>query len=168
MKVLRWFGIPLAVAMLAACGSSSKPAATTVPTTLAPATTTTLDPVAAKAAITSQWEGFFDGSTSMDSRLAKLESGQQLTSVLQGFSSQAATSTAKVTAITLLGDPDCTDNGVSAPCAKVTYDILVKGAVALPNSIGYAVDVNGTWLVSKSTFCTLAALGNGNKTPTGC
>ena len=59
------------------------------------------------------------------------------------------------------------------PCAKVVYDINgPTGTAVLANSQGYAVDVNGTWLVAKTTICGLLGLfyqAEGNTgNPAGC
>ena len=40
--------------------------------------------------------------------------------------------------------------------------------VLLPAASGQAVLVDGTWRVSKSTFCTLVTLGNNNEPVEGC
>jgi hypothetical protein len=157
-----------AVLALTGCGSSSsKSAATSAPTTVAP-TTTTQDPAAAKAAITAAWEGFFNGATPTATKLADLQDGAALAPAYQSFAALAAKSTANVKSITLLGDPDCSGAGLSAPCANVTYDLLSSGTVALPGATGFAVYISGQWVVSKVTFCTLAALGNANKAPAQC
>ena len=46
-----------------------------------------------------------------------------------------------------------------SPCAKVTYSILGQGGSALlGGETGYAVYVNGKWLVAKPTVCSLLGL----------
>jgi hypothetical protein len=56
-----------------------------------------------------------------------------------------------------------------SPCATVIYDILGPNKKpVLTGSAGSAVYVSGTWLVAKSTICTLLTLDNGGSTPSGC
>jgi hypothetical protein len=54
----------------------------------------------------------------------------------------------------------------------VTYNVLGKnGKALLPNAKGYAVFVNGKWLVSKPTVCALFSEAYtlvGKGTPPGC
>ena len=52
--------------------------------------------------------------------------------------------------------------------AAVTYDLLIDGKPVLPGATGTAVLVDGTWKVSKTTFCTLASLGSPVEPVEGC
>jgi len=63
--------------------------------------------------------------------------------------------------------------GLTSPCAQVIYDILgTGGSPLLPDNTGYAVSVDGTWLVATNTVCTLLGLfyqAEGETgTPPGC
>jgi len=50
----------------------------------------------------------------------------------------------------------CQQAGLESTCAEVTFSVVDKnGQVLLPVSQGYAVQVNGTWLVAKTTWCPL-------------
>jgi hypothetical protein len=158
---------------LAGCGSSSsKSAATTAaPTTAAPTTagpTTTIDQVAAKAQITANWSKFFNGKDpDMTGKLALLENAAKIgdsykQTVAKNAASEAETTTS-VNGVAFLAPSDCNDAlGESVPCAKVTYDLLIKGAPVLKAQIGYAVLLDGTWKVSQVTNCALSSLGGIN------
>jgi hypothetical protein len=136
-------------AMAAGCGSSGGQSATS-----------------SKTEITTRWESFWGGKGST----ADLQDGPTLQAAYTQLSAspQAKGTSAKVHDIVLLKSGDCKTAGVASPCAKITYDILGGGQVLLPGSIGYSVKQNGKWLVSKSTFCSLAILGNGNQPIQGC
>jgi polyisoprenoid-binding protein YceI len=56
----------------------------------------------------------------------------------------------------------------SATEADVTYTLTLKGATALPDASGSAVEQDGTWKVSAKTLCALVQLsGNASPVP-GC
>ena len=56
----------------------------------------------------------------------------------------------------------------SATGADVTYTLTLKGATALPDASGSAVEQDGTWKVSAKTLCALVQLsGNASPIP-GC
>jgi hypothetical protein len=152
-----------AVLVVSACGSSSKKAQP-------PATTATTQPAEspqqATQEITTTWEAFF-GSTGT---ISQLQDGSQLNAlyVKNKTSPLAAGSSANVKSVQLLDAAGCQSPGIPSPCALVTYDILLKGKVVLPGSKGYATEIGGKWLVSKTTFCALLALQNGSVPPAGC
>ena len=153
----------LAVAVVAGCGGSSSPSASTTPSTsTSPSGNAPADPAAAKAAITANWQTFFDASTPPAQAVALLEDGDQLGAALQlAKQERAATKInqkAKVSGIVF----------TSATSATVTYDLLNGTTAVLPGATGTAVYVDGKWKVSKSTFCSLVTLGNNNKAPAGC
>jgi hypothetical protein len=80
---------------------------------------------------------------------------------------------AAVHQVTLLGRPACQNALEPWPCAKVVYDILAtNGSTLEAGSAGYAVYVDGRWLVAKSTVCSLFELlyttENKAGTPPGC
>lgn len=162
----------LAALAAAGCGSNdnkdsgSRPAATT-----AKSTTTTIDEATAKAAITANFEKFFDGKVPADQKLDLLEDSAALKDSLikgstEGPNAQAAAaSTTKVTNIELWTKAQCDQEGVTAPCALVTHDLLVNGQPALQGQKSYAVYVDGNWRVSKISYCGLQALGGNTPEP---
>ncbi|MFY9891870.1 MAG: hypothetical protein WAK71_26425 [Streptosporangiaceae bacterium] len=118
---------------------------------------------AGTAAITTDWEAFFNAKTPTSKRVALLQDGSQFASVIkaQAGSGLAALATAKVTHVT-----------VNSPTqATVTYEILVSGTPELKNQTGTAVLQNGTWKVGVASFCGLLTLENSGKTsglPAAC
>jgi hypothetical protein len=162
---------------LAACGgsspssaSSSAPAGTsfaaTTPasaTTSSSATANASAPAGSVAAITTNWEAFFNAKTPDSKRVTLLQDGTQFASVIrsQSGSSLASLATAKVINVT-----------VNSPTqATVKYDILVSGTPALKNEAGTAVLQNGTWKVGVASFCGLLIMENNGKTsglPAAC
>ncbi|MFD4630365.1 hypothetical protein ACFVYR_22315 [Streptomyces sp. NPDC058284] len=118
------------------------------------------DPKAAEDEIRANWEKFFDPEVSMKDKEAVLENGAAMRPVLKSFSGdkrggQVAAKVGKV------------EFG-SATEAEVTYALTLKGATALPDASGTAVDEDGTWKVSVKTLCALVKLsGNASPAP-GC
>ena len=160
---------------VAACGSSgnSSSGASSSPSTTSPASTAAASPTtaapttaascSAAAAITANWEAFFNAKTPTAKRVALLQDGSTFASVIkaQAGSGLAASATAKVTKVTV----------ESATKAKVIYSILLGGQPALSNQTGVAVYQNGTWKVGVASFCGLLATENGGSTanlPSAC
>jgi hypothetical protein len=143
-------------------GASSSPSS--APSSSAPATSASpVSSSGATAAITANWEAFFNPKTPVAKRVSLLQDGQTFTSVIssQAGSGLAASATAKVTKVTL----------VSPAQAKVTYSILLGGQPALTNQTGVAVKQGGTWKVGVASFCGLLTLENNGKTsglPAAC
>ncbi|MFB7517003.1 hypothetical protein [Streptomyces sp. NPDC056144] len=108
------------------------------------------DPDAAKAEITKNWTAFFDPKTPTSERVKLLENGPEMEEVLTAFAGNenAAKTSAEVTEVDFTSDKD----------ADVTYDLLVNGAPALPDSEGTSVLQNDTWKVSVKTLCGLVEL----------
>lgn len=154
----------LAVAAVAGCGGSSSPAAKTspTPTSASPTGTAPADPAAAKAEITANWEKFFDASTPRAQSVALLEDGAQLGQALKVAEQERVASKinqkAKVKAVVF----------TSPTGANITFALLNGTTPVLPSASGRAVFVDGTWKVSKVTFCTLVQLGAGGKPVPGC
>jgi hypothetical protein len=163
-------------ASAAACGSSgpstsSSPA--TTPTSMAPTSPAPTSPAASPgsgtgsaataATVTKNWEAFFSAKTPVPQRVALLQDGSQFQSIIksQAGSGLAAQATAKVTHVT-----------VSSPTqATVNYEILLDGTPELKNQTGSAVNEDGTWKVSVSSFCGLLVIENAGKTsglPAAC
>jgi hypothetical protein len=156
--------------VISACGESgsgstdtSAPAATTA--TTAAVTTTTMSAAAVKAEATKAFTTFFDGFKADPSLL---EDGETLQSGIASMRANpvAATVTMNVDDVTPLDNAGCEAAGVPAPCATIKYDLVVGGNPVVPDQNGYVVHQNDKWKVSKTTFCTLAAMGSG--TPAGC
>jgi len=109
------------------------------------------------AQITSAYEKFFSGKTSVSERVALLQNGSEFKSVIEQFASNplAKNVTTTVSSVTLQG----------ANKAKVVYVVKLGGA-ALPQQTGAAVRQNGTWKVADASLCKLVALQG--STPSAC
>lgn len=151
---------------LAACsddsggGSESTPPTPTAERTTSAPATAPADRAAAEAEIRQNWQKFFDPKTSTEEKQAVLENGDRMGPVLQAFSGdeRGGQVQAKVTKIEF----------TSATGADVTYTLTLKGATALPDASGSAVEQDGTWKVSAKTLCALVQLsGNASPIP-GC
>ncbi|MFD8739813.1 hypothetical protein ACFV06_33560 [Streptomyces sp. NPDC059618] len=155
-------------AALTACGdnggggSSASPTPSAARSTGVPSATAPADPAAARKEITQNWEKFFDPAVSAKEKQAVLENGDQLAPVLQGFNGDQRGQQVKATVNKV--------EFTSPTQADVTYTLTLKGATALPNASGTAVEQNGTWKVSVNTLCALVQLsGNGSSSPVpGC
>ncbi|CAM5561769.1 hypothetical protein [Streptomyces narbonensis] len=108
------------------------------------------DPAAAEAEITKNWTAFFDPKVPAGEKMELLENGETMRPVLAAFAGDrnAAMTSAKVTDVEF----------TSAAGADVTYDLLVGGAPALPDSQGTTILQDGTWKVSVKTLCGLVEL----------
>ncbi|CAB4869857.1 unannotated protein [freshwater metagenome] len=136
----------------------------TMPTTIAPATTaspttTTQDPAKAKAEITANWERFFLPTTAIADRVALLENGPALQQALE----LRATDPLQAQASAVVKSVELT----APDQATVTYDVLLNGVVALPDSQGISVRRDGVWKVGAESFCALISLGATGPIP-GC
>jgi hypothetical protein len=154
-------------ALATACGSSSPPSSssTTSPPTSSssPAAAPTSSSPAAgstQAQIESNWTAFFAAKTPVPTRVKLLEDGQEFQSILKAQSGHglASSAAAKVLSVGM----------VSTSRALVKYDILVAGAVALPDQSGDAVLQNGTWKVGVQSFCGLLKLEGLRSLPAAC
>ena len=152
---------------IAACGSSSPSSGpSSSPSTSAPATTASAPAsgsAATVAAITANWETFFNAKTPTAKRVALLQDGTAFEPIIraQAGSGLASTASAKVTKVTV----------ESATQAQVAYNILIGGQTALSNQKGVAIYQNGTWKVGLASFCGLLALennGSTSKLPAAC
>lgn len=149
---------PATEATTTAAPTTEAPTTTAAPTTAAPSTTYPSDP-AARSAIVAAWEKFINKSSTVPERLALLESADALTEAINLAAKNP-----------VLGQADAKVKDViftAKDRARVIYDVIIGGAVALPDSEGIAVLVGSDWKVSKSTFCALAALAVGGSVP-GC
>lgn len=150
--------LTLALGACSSSGSTSSAAASSAAATSAPAATSAAASPSASAAtftgtaktIADNWVKFFSPSTSATDKASLLQDGSTFTSVLQAQSSsaQSKATSVKVDAVT----------NITATSADVTWDLLLSGATALPNQKGTAVFQDGTWKVSKTSFCSLLSL----------
>ncbi|MHB8682331.1 MAG: hypothetical protein ACYDA2_09600 [Acidimicrobiales bacterium] len=146
-----------ALAMGAAACSSSNTASTTT------TTTKPLDTATAPADIAAAYTTLFSFTDkSVDTKVAVIQDGAAVrASLAQALASplSASTSGSRVDSTTLLSGTDCTSVHLTSPCAKLVYDLIgSSGSVELPNQTGYAVYVDGKWLVAKVTICNLLGL----------
>jgi hypothetical protein len=156
----------------AACSSSSPTAATT--------TTVTVNAATAPADIAAAYDNLFHFSSgTIDSKIAVIQGGAGIRAALtQALSSSEASAAAgtKINSTDLLSAEQCkhvTPTALPYPCAHVNYDINgPSGTAILPGNNGYAIYVDGHWLVAKSTICTLLGLfysaSGKTGTPPGC
>ena len=164
---LRIFLSVVGAALIAACSSSgsSGGGAGNTPSASVSASVSAnapADATAAKAEITTNWEKFFAYTTPRAQAQSLIETGAAMKPALD-FAAQLQQSgkvkqAAKVTSISF----------TSATTATVNYELLNGTQVLLPTAQGKAVLVNGKWVVSKETFCTLVGLGAGGKAVPGC
>jgi hypothetical protein len=139
---------------LAACSSSPKAATTT---------TVKINPAAAQGDISTIYDNLFHLSTgSIASKVAEVQDGPSIKGAFTqaASSSEAAASQgAKIDSVTILTAAKCEAQKLGSQCAKIVYDILGTGGTAiLANNNGYAVFIDGKWLVAKVTICTLLGL----------
>ena len=171
-------GLALAAAIgVSSCSSSSNSTATgssspsssapssgapssAAPSSGAPSSTEPTAGSAATAAITTNWEAFFSGSTTATQKIALVQNGQLFATIInnQAGSSLSKSVTAKVLSVTLK----------SGTAATVTYNLLLGSTPALSNQAGAAVYENGVWKVGDVSFCALLTLENGGTAPAVC
>lgn len=136
---------------LAACGGSSPSSSGSK----SPSTTGSAPSTAQSiAAITTNWEKFFNAKTPVPTRQSLLQNGSQFPSATLAPTGLAAEASAKVLSV----------SNVTPADATVKYNVLLGTSVALPNQTGQAVYQNGTWKVGTASFCSLLKLEAGNKT----
>jgi len=146
------------------------------PTTTPGSTPTTTQASTDSSAIAHAFDTLFDPSSSIAAKEAVIENGASIETGLTNAFSSSLSSSATGASVDDISFPDssgCTQAGLTSPCAQVTYDILGgNGSALLPNNQGYAVSVDGTWLIATNTVCTLLGLfytAEGNTgSPPGC
>ena len=150
---------------VAAAPSSAPASPTPVATTPAASPSVTASKqatsgAAAAAAIKQDWVTFFNPKTSVAAKEAILQNGSKFEALLKSQASNptAATASASVQSVKI----------TSPTGATIDYTILVSGSPVLKGQKGTAVYQDGTWKVSKTSFCGLAALENGGKAPAVC
>jgi len=140
--------------------SPSAAATTAAATPAATASSQATSGAAATTAIKQNWVTFFNPKTSVAAKEAILQNGSKFEALLKSQASNptAATASASVQSVKI----------TSPTGATVDYTILVSGSPVLKGQKGIAVYQDGTWKVSKISFCGLAALENGGKAPAVC
>jgi hypothetical protein len=163
MKKLPALVVVSAIALAAGCSSSSSGGGggTSSPSPSGQATD-----AASKAAATSQikqnWAVFFKTGTPKATAVGLLQNGASLGAAIAFANhlakTQGTAESAVVKKVTF----------TNPTTAAIKWDLDANGKTLLPNSDGTAVLVNGKWLVSQQTFCTLVLLGASGKTIPGC
>ena len=147
------FGVLLAAGVVAGCGSSNDD------TSPVPSTTTTVAgaPTAgAEKEVSDTFVAFFSAQTPPAQKINLVENSPAFADTINA---QAATPLTQGAAATV------SKVDLDAPGhATVTYTVLVNGQPVLPDQIGEAVEVDGSWKVSQTTFCELLTL-QGNPPP---
>lgn len=158
--------------LLAACGGDDGGSTDDTATTVAGGDTTTtaaVEETTTTAAaledpteeVTAAYTDFF---FNFNGDVTLLEDGESFPAeVLDGMRATAANAgeiSVTVHSVTALDDAGCDAAGVASPCAEVNFDLNVaEQRPAVGDQTGYAVQVDGTWKVAKTTFCSLASLG---------
>jgi hypothetical protein len=129
----------------AAATTTTKPVASTPPTTV-------FDAERARTEVTAMWTAFFSEGTPVADVVAHLENGENypdaITQQRASGSSKGVTTVVKNV------------NFQNPQLADVTFDIVLNGAVVVPNTKGQAKWIDGKWKVNERLFCTLLNLGN--------
>lgn len=137
-----------------------------------------MKPSEAKAEIEHAYSTLFNfANHNVSTKTAVIQNGSALRAALkQALSSSLAKKAtgAEVITVKVLSAEQCQEAALVSPCAMVTYNLLGPMHVPLfstPSS-GYAVYVNGRWLVAKATICGLLELfysASGHAgVPSGC
>lgn len=165
------------VAPTSSAPESVPPTATTLPITIPPAPGSPTTTPSAAGAIGQSFNTVFDfANGTVTDKLEVIVDGSTLQQAMtEAVSSSYASSAlgARIDTYSMLDGPACSKVSLPAPCAQVTYDILGTGGTAiLSGSQGYAVSVDGRWLVAKGTVCSLFGLlyeaSGKTGTPQGC
>jgi endonuclease/exonuclease/phosphatase family metal-dependent hydrolase len=138
-------------------------AATVVATTAttAPPKTTTVDPAIA-ADITAAYRTVLQGATTpVAARVAALEGGAQLRNAMTKQLDEQKTVLPDIT-VRIDSMKQTTPDRVD-----LTYTILLKGVSVLDHLPGAAVNVDGRWVMARTTFCAVARQGQ-TTIPEGC
>jgi hypothetical protein len=148
-------GLVLVTAISACSSSSSSSSSSSAATT--PSTAATSAAASTPAAsggsgnavseITTNWNTFFNPSTSNAKREQLLQNGSQFSAAIAAFSSSplAAAVTSKVDSVTV----------TSATAATVKYDLSALGSTVASGASGSSVLQDGIWKVGDTVFCGL-------------
>jgi len=153
------------------------PSSTTTQPVSPVTTSTTTGSSTSSDEIAQAYQTLFDfAEPSVADKVAVIQDGASIqTALSQALSSSLGSSAtgANVNNISFLDSASCAQDNLPSPCAQVNYDILGQGGTAiLANNQGYAVSVDGTWLVATNTACGLLGLfyqaAGKTGTPPGC
>lgn len=131
----------IAVGGLTACSGSSSPSSE-------PTATPTMTQQQAEAAIKAAYATLFAKSTTTTQKTAVLQDGDQFTATINQLKHDPNNGKAHLKVTSVAIQPD-------GQSATVLYQISLGKTVVIPAGNGQAVLVNGTWVVSKGTFCGL-------------
>jgi hypothetical protein len=147
------------VAVLVACGSSTKtsassspPASSSAVSSSSSAAVTSGTPAAAAdvTAIRDAYVTFFKGTTAAPQKVSLLQNGSAFAPIIAALAKSAlAQSTAVTVSSVVLQSPKR---------ATVLYTVSLAGQPALANQTGLAVRESGSWKVAAVTFCALLSL----------
>jgi hypothetical protein len=104
-----------------------------------------------EGAIAAAYQAWLSSTTDADATAATIEGGEQLRDTLVALGSNRSlppSISGRVVDVRLVG----------ADHALVTFSILSDGAPLLDNQQGAALRVNGEWLVSRATFCSVISI----------
>ena len=103
-----------------------------------------------KAAVTANWEAFFNPATPIVRKIALLQNGERFAKVIAAEAASPITKSAGaiVSKVTL----------TSMTEANVGYSLTLGGKPALVGMQGSAVLLGGVWKVGSGSFCALVAL----------
>ena len=127
-------------------------------------TTTTLNPDEVKQQVTDVIEKGINGAalTNIEANLDKVENSDdpKIRATLDGVAANPTfkTVSAEVKGVEALDDAGCQGAGVDPPCAQATFDIMLNGAMALPDYKGYVVLRDDKWQLSQISLCGLVSL----------
>jgi hypothetical protein len=157
VKTLRALLLGAALVVAAsACGGDGDDAADT--TTTEEQTTTTLSEAENQAAIEAVMTDFFRllGEQSTDDAVPLLENGEAHRAEIEACKEVTKGATVAVKSVEIVDPAN----------ANVVFDILINGAVVLPDGGGAVVYTDGQWLVAEDTFQSLYDLAKDSCTPT--
>jgi hypothetical protein len=144
-------GLAALALLVAACGGDDDDAgaetAEDTTTTTTEATTTTLDPAAEEEAARQVAIGFFDrlGAEDIEGAAALLENGEANIPKITHCANLLPGASIEVKTIEFTDDTHAT----------LTYDLLINDEVALPDSGGATVKVDGEWLFAEASWLSL-------------
>lgn len=141
-------------ALMMACGCGGGSSATTT-------STPTVPDSADAAQVTTAYTTFFDGTATVAQKVATVQYGARLRSMLADASKnpQFQQMSAKVHSVRILTAAQCATAKEASPCAEVVHDVFIGPVAAQASLVGYAVKVGSSWRVSASTWCALVKMG---------
>jgi iron complex transport system substrate-binding protein len=125
--------------------------ATEVPSAaiIAPGGDASEDSTDAADAAAAAWSLAFDSSVGFEDKAAHIEDAEALRTTIESYTAAGSA----MGGITLVP----TDVGVDGDSATVTYDVMFGASAAYTDLSGLISLVDGTWVVSRTVFCTFMA-----------